>query len=159
MKNNMKSDDGILNLSRIENKKLTSLYRYESYEHLMKLPESSKNSLFSNRFQNSTSAERLRKNLQAFRMNPIPNIAAHLKEKNLYEWEQTIQGPPNSPYKGGTFLLDMIISEDYPFKTSKVTFRTKVYHCNINSEGWISLDTLYENWTPVFSVDNSGTSY
>ena len=91
--------------------------------------------------------------LQRITTNPTPGISAHLKEENLYEWEAAIEGPSDSPYEGGTFLLDMIFSEDYPFKPPKVTFRTKVYHCNINSEGWISLDTLYENWTPVFTVD------
>ena len=72
----------------------------------------------------------------------------------FYEWEALIQGPPDSPYEGGTFLLDMIFPERYPWKPPKVTFRTKVYHCNINSEGWISLDILDENdkWLPIMTV-------
>ena len=89
----MKSDDGILNLSRIENKKVTSLYRYEQLRTSdgIKLPESSKDSLFSNRFQNSTSAGKLRRELQAITMNPVPNIIAHLKEEN-----QRREGSDNS---------------------------------------------------------------
>ena len=136
----------------------TSLSRYEklSKSDDIKLPESSENSLFSNnRLHNSTSARRLRKELQKFTTNPTPGITAHLKEENLYEWEATIEGPDDSPYEGGTFLLNMIFSEQYPMEPPKVTFRTKVYHCNINSEGWISLDILNNQWAAAMSVSTA----
>ena len=133
----------------------TSLSRYEKLRKYdgIKLPESSENSLLSNnRLHNSSSARRLRKMLQRITTNPTPGISAHLKEENLYEWEAAIEGPSDSPYEGGTFLLDITFPAGYPFKPPKVTFLTKIYHCNINSKGCVGLDVLRENWSPASSA-------
>jgi ubiquitin-conjugating enzyme E2 D/E len=47
-------------------------------------------------------------------------MAAPKDDSNLFEWSSTIEGPENSPYAGGTFLLDIIFTEEYPFKAPKV---------------------------------------
>jgi len=61
-------------------------------------------------------------------------------------------GPPGSVYEGGVFFLDIHFSPEYPFKPPKVTFRTRIYHCNINSQGVICLDILKDNWSPALTV-------
>ena len=90
--------------------------------------------------------KRLRKELENITKDPPPYVNAYLKGDNLFEWKATIEGPSDSPYEGGLFLLDIIFPRSYPFRPPKVTFMNKVYHCNINSKGEISVDILYRNW-------------
>ncbi|XP_032344545.1 ubiquitin-conjugating enzyme E2 E2 isoform X2 [Camelus ferus] len=82
---------------------------------------------------------------------PAPATAGP-KGDNIYEWRSTILGPPGSVYEGGVFFLDITFSPDYPFKPPKVTFRTRIYHCNINSQGVICLDILKDNWSPALTI-------
>ena len=99
------------------------------------------------------STRRLCKELEVMRNAPPPGITADLKGDNIYELEATIHGPPNTPYEGGTFLLDITYPKDYPYKPPKVTFKTKIYHCNINIKGEIGLDILKDKWSPAMTVE------
>ncbi|KAM5314288.1 ubiquitin-conjugating enzyme E2 E2 isoform 2-T3 [Glossophaga mutica] len=85
-------------------------------------------------------------------LGPLSPATAGPKGDNIYEWRSTILGPPGSVYEGGVFFLDITFSPDYPFKPPKVTFRTRIYHCNINSQGVICLDILKDNWSPALTI-------
>nr|ABG37966.1 unknown [Rattus norvegicus] len=97
-------------------------------------------------------ANRIQKELAEITLDPPPNCSAGPKGDNIYEWRSTILGPPGSVYEGGVFFLDITFSSDYPFKPPKVTFRTRIYHCNINSQGVICLDILKDNWSPALTI-------
>ncbi|KAM9388006.1 ubiquitin-conjugating enzyme E2 E1 isoform 1-T1 [Phaethornis superciliosus] len=100
----------------------------------------------------STSAKRIQKELADITLDPPPNCSAGPKGDNIYEWRSTILGPPGSVYEGGVFFLDITFTPEYPFKPPKVTFRTRIYHCNINSQGVICLDILKDNWSPALTI-------
>ncbi|PNX94797.1 ubiquitin-conjugating enzyme E2 10-like protein [Trifolium pratense] len=72
--------------------------------------------------------------------------------EDMFHWQATIMGPPDSPYSGGVFLVTIHFPPDYPFKPPKVAFRTKVFHPNINSNGSICLDILKEQWSPALTI-------
>mmetsp|Transcript_11065 Transcript_11065/g.17392 ORF Transcript_11065/g.17392 Transcript_11065/m.17392 type:complete len:169 (-) Transcript_11065:1111-1617(-) len=97
-------------------------------------------------------AKRIQKELAEISLDPPCNCSAGPKGDNLFEWVSTIMGPANSPYSGGVFFLDIHFTADYPFKPPKITFRTKIYHCNINNQGAICLDILKDNWSPALTI-------
>jgi len=103
-------------------------------------------------------AKRIAKELRSLKKNPLPScVASPCKraggEIDLYHWEATITGPPDSPYEDGAFQLDIEFPTKYPFKPMKVKFRTKVYHPNIKSDGSICLDILKDKWSPAMTVE------
>jgi len=96
--------------------------------------------------------KRIQKELAEISLDPPCNCSAGPKGDNIFEWVATIMGPSGSPYQGGIFFLDIHFGKDYPFKPPKVVFRTRIYHCNINSNGNICLDILKDNWSPALTI-------
>ncbi|KAI8869243.1 hypothetical protein GQ42DRAFT_30739 [Ramicandelaber brevisporus] len=100
----------------------------------------------------SSSAKRLQKELTEISLDPPYGCSAGPKGDNLYEWVATIMGPSDSPYAGGTFFIDIKFPQEYPFKSPKLTFRTRIYHCNVDSQGNICLDILKNDWSPALTT-------
>jgi ubiquitin-conjugating enzyme E2 D/E len=119
--------------------------------------------------------KRIQRELQELGRDPPANCSAGPIGEDLFHWQATImvnfcyrlklknslissncQGPDDSPYTGGVFFLDIHFPADYPFKPPKVSFTTRIYHCNINSNGGICLDILKEQWSPALTISKVG---
>ena len=98
--------------------------------------------------------KQIRKQLENFNKDPPPNIAAGpINDNDLFHWQAVIMGPPDSPYQGGVFFLNIHFPAEYPWKPPKCTFTTKIYHPNINSNGTIAVDILRDQWGPRLTID------
>jgi len=97
--------------------------------------------------------KRIRNELQDINRDPPAQCSAGpVDENDLFHWTASIMGPPDSPYDGGVFFLNLHFPTDYPFKPPKINFTTKIYHPNINSNGSICLDILRTQWSPALTV-------
>ncbi|XP_037419003.1 ubiquitin-conjugating enzyme E2 28-like, partial [Triticum dicoccoides] len=84
--------------------------------------------------------------------DPPTSAQAGPVSEDMFHWQATIMGPSDSLFTGGLFLVNIHFPLDYPFKPPKVSFRTKVFHPNINSNGSICLDILKEQWSPTLTI-------
>ncbi|XP_025097084.1 ubiquitin-conjugating enzyme E2-17 kDa [Pomacea canaliculata] len=96
--------------------------------------------------------KRIHKELQDLGRDPPPTCSAGPVGEDMFHWQATIMGPPDTPYQGGVFFLTIQFPSDYPFKPPKVAFTTKIYHPNINSNGSICLDILRSQWSPALTI-------
>ena len=96
--------------------------------------------------------KRIRKELEDLQRDPPAQCSAGPIGDDLYNWEASITGPPDSQYQGGIFFLIINFPTDYPFKPPKIRFTTKIFHPNINNAGCICLDILKDKWSPALTV-------
>ncbi|GBM19717.1 Ubiquitin-conjugating enzyme E2 2 [Araneus ventricosus] len=98
--------------------------------------------------------KRIRKELQDLQTDPPAQCSAGPVDDDLFNWEATIMGPPDSPYEGGVFSLTIHFSANYPFEPPEVFFKTRIYHPNIYKDGGggICLDILESEWSPALTI-------
>ncbi|XP_064619882.1 ubiquitin-conjugating enzyme E2 L3-like [Lineus longissimus] len=97
---------------------------------------------------------RLAKELEEIRKNDGKVFRAiEVDESNILKWEGMLQ-TDQPPYSKGAFRIEIIFPAEYPFKPPKVTFKTKIYHPNIDEKGQVCLPIIApENWKPATKTD------
>ncbi|KAJ2715915.1 hypothetical protein H4S00_004700, partial [Coemansia sp. D1744] len=76
--------------------------------------------------------------MKEFRMlqSELPSgIVCTPQHESLTRYEAQIDGPPDTPYTNGRFLLDVVLPPRYPLDPPSIKFRTRVYHPNIDDFG------------------------
>lgn len=80
-------------------------------------------------------------------------IAVPTSNDNLSLLTGTFPAPPDTPYEGGVYDIEIRIPNEYPFKSPMMRFKTKIWHPNVSSQtGAICLDTLSTAWSPVQTI-------
>jgi ubiquitin-conjugating enzyme E2 D/E len=82
---------------------------------------------------------------------PLGGLGGPIDESYMH-WEVIIPGPPETPFEGGKFKIEIKLDKDYPNSRPSCKFLTKVFHPNINfKEGNICVKLL-NNWTNKGSI-------
>uniref|UniRef100_A0AAZ3QRU9 E2 ubiquitin-conjugating enzyme n=1 Tax=Oncorhynchus tshawytscha TaxID=74940 RepID=A0AAZ3QRU9_ONCTS len=92
--------------------------------------------------------------LEEIRKSGMKNFRnIQVDESNILTWQGLIV-PDNAPYDKGAFRIELIFPAEYPFKPPKITFKTKIYHPNIDEKGQVCLPVISaENWKPATKTD------
>ncbi|GMI56817.1 hypothetical protein ScalyP_jg9323 [Parmales sp. scaly parma] len=100
---------------------------------------------------------RINKDLSIMKSSPPPGVSCWpTDESDLTALTARVEGPPDTPYSAGIFILSVQFGMRYPFAPPSVRFITPVYHPNIDAQGRICLDTLKSkpmgSWSPAVSL-------
>jgi ubiquitin-conjugating enzyme E2 D/E len=97
------------------------------------------------------SALTIRRIQQEFKTQQRPGIAVEMVDDNIFHWRALILGPADTPYASCVFECHVIIPSNYPVSAPEVYFATEIYHCNVDTEGWLQQDLVgwHAGWTIV----------
>ncbi|GAB2272038.1 Ubiquitin-conjugating enzyme E2 27 [Dionaea muscipula] len=83
----------------------------------------------------------------------VSGVTAKPAGDSLTHLVGSIAGPIDTPYESGTFIIDIVLPDQYPYEPPKMRFVTKVWHPNISSQnGAICLDILKDQWSPALNM-------
>ena len=63
--------------------------------------------------------------------DPPESYNASPIDEDMYHWRATIMGPPDTPYDGGVWFLDIEFPQKYPSIPPQIQWETKIYHPSI----------------------------
>jgi len=89
-----------------------------------------------------TLLNRVKYEVNLLEKDPPPGIQAWVVDGRLDTFEASIIGLDETPYEKGVFKLNIKLPEKYPMEPPQITFKTPIYHPNIDSDGRICLDIL-----------------
>ncbi|KAK4500447.1 hypothetical protein PRZ48_008636 [Zasmidium cellare] len=92
-------------------------------------------------------------------MKQIATAGSHVKydiyvsTSDISFWKVVMEGPDDSPYSAGTFMLYMSAGEGYPYHPPEIRFVTKLLHPNVSAHGRVCHSLLTgRDWTSDTSM-------
>ena len=75
---------------------------------------------------------------------------------DLKRFYANIEGPPDSPYQGKFYKLEIKLPDNYPISPPKIKFISNIFHPNVYKDGKICLDILRgDQWTPSLKISTA----
>ena len=102
------------------------------------------------------------KTFKEIQKRPLKNIGCSvgLIDNNIYSWKCTLNGPYDTPYKGGFYKVFLYFPVNFPMSAPEVVFNTPIYHLNVNPVktknqklGHCCISTI-NNWIPETSIED-----
>ena len=89
-----------------------------------------------------------------------PDICLYTTGDDYFILEASINGPINTPYEGGTYIFDILLPRDYPFKPPKISLKTPIYHPNVFYPNIFSVGNICcchipaftDQWSPALTI-------
>jgi len=98
---------------------------------------------------------RLGKELKKVSKADLKGVSMKPDGENYLLWKLELQGPSGSPYEKGRFLVDLAFPPEYPMKAPTATFKTKIYHPQIETKtGELCTRVIENSWAPTLNVLN-----
>eukprot|EP00008_Paramoeba_atlantica_P007852 CAMPEP_0201491500 /NCGR_PEP_ID=MMETSP0151_2-20130828/30101_1 /ASSEMBLY_ACC=CAM_ASM_000257 /TAXON_ID=200890 /ORGANISM="Paramoeba atlantica, Strain 621/1 / CCAP 1560/9" /LENGTH=124 /DNA_ID=CAMNT_0047877881 /DNA_START=91 /DNA_END=462 /DNA_ORIENTATION=- len=92
----------------------------------------------------------------------------YVSEANLFAWDLTLRGPPDSPYHGLTFTASLAFPRDFPMMPPEMRITSPFWHPNVYPDGRVCMTILHPpqgnredclRWSPVLGVDKIVLSF
>ncbi|KAM0686398.1 Ubiquitin-conjugating enzyme E2 15, partial [Conglomerata obtusa] len=108
----------------------------------------------------------LNKDFHRMQSNPSPHYSIGLKDNDIYTWQILIIGPPDTLHEHAIYRAIMTFPVTYPEDPPTFTFKSVMFHPNINLDGAVCISILHkgddvygyeersERWLPVRSPDS-----
>ena len=82
----------------------------------------------------SNRLRRIAKEIDEATSDTFSKVNIYAATDDLTHLEGHFLGPPDTPYEGGQYYIDIRIPNDYPFRPPNMRFKTKIWHPNVSSQ-------------------------
>jgi len=96
--------------------------------------------------------KRILKELKRLHKQPHPNVDCFPCEEDLNFLQLLFEGPADTPYAGGVWIVDVVFPADFPDIAPQLRFRTPIKHCNINMYGRVCHSIFGRGWSADTSL-------
>jgi len=84
--------------------------------------------------------------------DPHPSIEIFPCDIDIGFWRIILEGPSETPYENGVWLVYVLFPEGYPSESPEVRFVTPIRHCNVNQYGKVCHSIFTRNWTAETTI-------
>ena len=100
-----------------------------------------------------TALSRLKQDYLRLKKDPVPFISAEPLPSHMLEWHFVVEGPHDSPYRGGFYHGKLLFPKEYPFKPPAIYMHTPNGRFHTNQRLCLSISDFHpELWNPSWCV-------